>query len=312
MDLVKQILKTIIYYDIFNQPITIFEIWKYLINDGNNVYIKFEEIFDCLNKNDVVQLKIEKSRGFYFLKGRNNIVDERFKKQKIAIKKFNIIKKYKFIFEGVPFLKSVFISGSLAQETVNENSDIDFLLIAKNGRIWTCRFFLVLFARLFKKYRHGKVVKDKFCFNHFITDKSLEIKNQSLYNAQTYAHFYELGNKNYLKDFYKANLWMKNYLANFNPDLFDNSQINIKSCYCVKLLRKIIEFILNNWIGDIFETFSRAIQTYFIKKNPLTRGNIEKGLILYNNNCLEFHPDSIEEFIMKKYNDKLKEMIKQK
>ncbi len=311
MDLNRQIISTLAYYDVFGQPLTVFEIWKYLIKNKSDK-AGFEEVFGCLEKGGFLKDKTGNSRGFYFLKGRENIVAKRLERQKIAIVKMNIIKKYGFIFSVCPFLKSAFISGSLAQETSNENSDIDFMLIAKNNRIWTCRFFLVLSARLFRKYRHGKFIKDRFCFNHFITDKTLEIKNQSLYNAQTYAHFYELGDKNILKDFYEANRWMGDYLANFSADNLCHSKINLKLAYFWHFCKKIKEFVLSGFIGDIFEAIAKKIQIYFIERNPLTKNNFEKNLIKYSDLSLEFHPDSAEEIIAEKYKKRLNELLNQK
>ncbi len=306
----QSIIATIAYYDIFNKPLSCFEIWKYLIRiTPKEKVIKaptYYEILKYLTDDRKLKQKISEKNGLYFLKGRNEIIKKRLNNQKRAIQKFRIIKKFNFIFGITPFLKSVFLSGSLAQETATESSDIDFMIIAREKRIWTCRFFLVLYSFLFKKYRHGDKIKNRFCLNHFITDDNLLIRNKNIYNAQTYANFYELGNKRMLWDFYRVNEWIGDYLVNFKTNRFYKLSLNFFRCRFIGI---VLEFILSSTLGDILEGIFKKIQLYFIERNPLTVIGIKDGSVHYDNYSLEFHPNSIEKIVLGKFNQNLDKFL---
>jgi len=96
-DLPKNILATIVYYDVLDYPMTAFEIWKYLLkikNEENEPEEK-NNLLDIINYLEKEELKkfVEEYRGFYFLKGRRELVDRRLESNKISEEKLKIIKK---------------------------------------------------------------------------------------------------------------------------------------------------------------------------------------------------------------------------
>jgi len=72
-------------------------------------------------------------------------------REKIAQKKINKVRKALKLLLFTPFLKGLFICGSVARKVSRPESDIDFLIITKRDRVWTVRFFLTVFAFLLGK-----------------------------------------------------------------------------------------------------------------------------------------------------------------
>lgn len=71
------------------------------------------------------------------------------------------------LFNFVPFVEKVYLAGSLAIGNVHENSDFDVIVVTRPGRLYTARFFCLLFFGLMGWRRTLKNPKNGFCFNHF-------------------------------------------------------------------------------------------------------------------------------------------------
>ena len=324
----KQILATIVYYDILNYPLTGFEIFSYLINKNQESRIKNQElngnsnrnrdddiqysIFNIqyfLNHSEYLKKHINQELGFYFLKNRTNIVQERLDRKKIADEKWKKSKKIFWIMQIIPFTKLVMASGSFALCNTRKDSDVDLMIVAKKGRIWTVRTFFTLLTSLLRVKRHKDRTEDMICLNHYITDKSLKIPFESLYTAQLYYHILSIYNsdedrKLFLK-FQKENEWMKKYLENYEFSELEGLR-SIRRNKALLFISKLFEFILSGKIGDYFEKKMSKIQSERIKKDPL---NMKKGgRITISDTQLEFHPDSHESHIIPKFNQKMKEL----
>ncbi|MEK9156162.1 MAG: nucleotidyltransferase domain-containing protein [Patescibacteria group bacterium] len=82
------------------------------------------------------------------------------------------------ILQMVPFLRCLILNGSLAQGKARPDSDIDILVIGRDGRIFTARFFILLLSTLLGVKRSSDDAKShagKFCFNYFMTTSYLKI-----------------------------------------------------------------------------------------------------------------------------------------
>ena len=319
----KQIIATIVYYDILNYPLTSFEIFLYLINvetqhccvsthGSNNRQHSdrsFSEIVDLLGSSEFLKENLGQKLGFYFLKDRVNIVQQRLDRKKIWDDKWKKSKKIFWIMQIIPFTKLVMGSGSFSLGNTRKDSDVDLMIVAKWGRIWTVRTFFTLLTSLLRVKRHKDKTEDMICLNHYITDRSLRIPFESLYTAQLYYHILSIYNsdedrKLFLK-FQKENEWMKEYLENYEFSELEGLR-SIKRSKILLFISKLFEFILSGKIGDYFEKKMSEIQTNRIKKDPL---NSKKGgRITISNTQLEFHPDSHESHIIPDFNQKMREL----
>jgi len=327
----KSILSTIVYYDTLDYPLTSFEVFKYLVNPlhisqcvklssthkdfevDRSAKISLNGVIRSL-ENKKVRRFIDEENGFYFLKGREEIIRIRIERQKIADQKWKKAKKIIRWLQVIPYLRMVAVCGSLALNNPRQESDIDVVIVVKNGRIWSTRFFVTALLQLMGKRRHKNFTKDRICLNHYLTDKSLEIF-KSLSNAQIYAHIIPLLEIKYkiYEEFQKANAWIKNYLL-FWPELFvrhlfgGDQKVKGEIKY-FKILKKnpLLEFIarlgeicLNNKFGDLLELILEKLQKKLIEKNPLTYK--KGGRVTTDDTQLEFHPNSPEGKILDKYN----------
>ncbi len=319
----KAILATIVYYDVLERPLTGWEVFKYLIKlsevrplkrnlsevttiRGRTSTPDLNKVLDVLENGSELGKYIGQKNGFYFLKGRQKIIKQRVERQIIADRKWKKARRLIRFLQLIPYIRLVAVSGSLAMNNTKEESDIDLLIISKAGRIWTCRAFTTLFIHLIGQRRHNSLTKDRFCLNHYITSHSLKIPWQSLYNAQTYAHLVLIyQEKGLYRKFQKANQWIGEYLVNY-PIAEKGYLTTVKSIKFFGLIRRFREWTLDTWYGNILESLFRRIQRRKIKKEPLTYK--KGGRVVFNDEQLEFHPDSPEKRILEKYNQKMGEL----
>ena len=77
-----------------------------------------------------------------------------------------------------PFVRGVFLSGSISKGFMSESDDIDYFIITAPGRLWLTRTLLILFKKifLFNSFRN-------FCLNYFIDSENLYIPEHNRYTA---------------------------------------------------------------------------------------------------------------------------------
>jgi len=303
----KSILATLAYYDVLDRPLTGWEVFRYLISKDRGLTVKLKEVLILLADSAELNKFISQNHGFYFLKNRENIITERIERQKISAQKWKKSKLAIKLLQVVPFVRLAVLSGSLAMDNAKKSSDIDLLIIAQSGRIWTCRALVSLVVQLLGKRRHGGLTKDRLCLNHYLTDQSLKISFPSLYNAQTYAHLtpaLEMETGLY-RQFQTQNRWLKDYLL-FYPLEKQGHLKKIQLNRFLTFLRKLRENFLDGRLGDQLELSLKKIQEKRIKKDPLTYR--AGGRVVFDDRQLEFHPDSPEKNILEKYNQRLREL----
>ena len=326
----KQILATIVYYDILNYPLTAFEVFLYLVNEKKSLEhqqslesrrksgrkdsitlpdFRQDSICHLLNNSEYLKKQISQKHGFYFLKEREKIVQQRLNRKKLADQKWKKAKKIFWIMQIAPFVKMILVSGSLAMGNSKNESDIDLIIIAKKGRIWTVRTFVTLLTSVLGIRRHGDKTRNKICLNHYITDKSLKIPFESLYNAQSYVHLVNIYNskedKKIFRRFQEENGWIKKYACNYESSELSGFR-SIGRNKIFGLVSGFFEIILSGKFGNYLEKELSIIQSKRIKKDPLYKKS--GGRITISDDQLEFHPDSHEANVIPEFNKRMKKL----
>jgi len=289
----KNILNTIIYYDLLDFPLTSFEVWKYLTVDSVDGSEKDKcslgDVVEALENKDLGK-HIEEFRGFYFLRGRKSLVEQRIQNDKNSIAKFKIAERAVWWLRFIPFVRMIAVTGTLAMKNSEKDSDIDFLVVLEKGRIFTGRLLVTLVVHLLGKRRYGKKIKNRICLNYFITTGSLEIKRQDLFAANEYSFIYPLFGFDVYQKFGEANIeWIKKFKPNF-----EFSELKPAKCYVEhgkfsQFVQKVREALINSLGGDRIESWLKRKQIGKIKQNPLTYK--KGGYVEYNDENLVFLPE---------------------
>lgn len=278
MEVPNSILKTLSYADIFDYPLTKEEIWNFLISEKKIKKTEFEKALPSI---------ATRQDHYFFLKGRQEVVSLREKREKVSKEKLELATKYIRLLSLIPWIKFIGISGSLSMQNAVENDDIDLFVITSDGGIWTSRLLMILLLLFLGKYRRkdSKKVRDLFCLNMFITQKNLEIpKNmQNLYTAHEVVQLMPIFSaSNTYEEFISANSWVGRFLTHYKPKraLFNR--------------RKDI----HNFPS--LEKFSKRIQLKIMKD--------QLGDEVISDKILAFHPFDNGRKVLDKYDKKLEKM----
>ena len=218
-------------------------------------------------------------------------------KSRFFERKIESAKKLRFIFRFIPFVDFVLVAGSLAFGAPRDHSDIDVVVGAREGRIFTVRFFASFFA-WFLDFRRGSYSskeegRDKICFNHFVTPRGYELRPpRDLYWRVLYRNlipFY--GDKNAALNFLEANKW-----APADAQTWKYFLAVRKSWFC-----RALEAVFGGWLGNILESLARSVQLFKFERS---RKHIREDFhprVYFGDDELEFHPDTrrIREYLEK-------------
>ncbi len=202
----KAILEVLAYTHIFNHPLNRSEIFLRL----SVKHVDASTFDDSINRL-TTSGAIQHSNGFYFLKNSASIIDERKAGELRAKKLMRTAKRMSGIIYWFPFVRGVFVSGSLSKGVIPKDADIDYFIITKRNRLWIARTLLVVFKRLFlfgsKKY---------FCVNYFVDEGNLEIPDKNVFTATEVSTIIPLKGTQYCEQFIAKNDWYKNFYPNIN------------------------------------------------------------------------------------------------
>ena len=278
----KAILKTLAYADIFDYPLKINEIHKWLIGKKANLR---------------QMIKVLEKREYYFLPGREGLVKtrrQRARQSKIYFRKAKIIAQ---ILKINPWIKLVGISGGLAMENVSRRDDIDLFVITAKNRLWISRLLALGLLSLIGQRRKvgdlGQKVTGKICINTLLEEDRLEQGKKEIYLAHEVLQMRPLWFRDgiyskYLED----NSWAFKYLPNWVSQ-YKVSSIKYKG---VKKTHYTL-YSIHHTLGGILENLAKKFQLKIMKK-PQGMERIEDG-------ALYFHPQDCREEILAKFKLKI-------
>jgi len=289
----RVILQTLAYADIFDYPLTAEEIYKFLTSSKSLSFSVLKEKLEEIIRGDKL---IKKKGEYFFLKGREKIVLIRQKRKFWSQKKIKIAQKVSCWLKIIPWIKMVGVSGALAVENADKNDDIDFLIVVSKKRLWLTRALAVFLMEFLGCRRRPKdsQVTDKICLNMFLDEDCLMVpkKEQDLFSAHEVIQLKPLWEKdNCYQKFLRANLWVKNYLA--------NSLKVGKLRYKNTREEKKRSFFISPFF-DFLEVIAYKIQVAYMSSRR-TREIVEPRRI-------RFHPQDCRGWILKKYQKKLENL----
>ena len=113
-------------------------------------------------------MKWRQKNGFYCLKGRAAIIDQRLANYIYGIKRERRIRRFIGGLRFLPFVRRAALAGSQAQGVQKSDSDIDLLIIVEPEFLWLGRTAVTAYFQILGLRRHGKKIANRFCLNHYL------------------------------------------------------------------------------------------------------------------------------------------------
>jgi len=220
------IIRTIIYSDIFDYPLTLEEIVKFLVGESE---VGMGVVLNSLTKIIADSKQIYTDGEFYFLKGRKEIIELRKRRMGWSEKKWKIARGTAKKLRVIPMIKMVGITGALAMKNCKETDDIDLMVITVADRLWLTRLILYVLAPILgirRRKPKEREVEDKICFNLFLEESSLQIQPENLFFAHEICQVKPI----FWKDnIYEKFLWENQWVSNFLPNAKNSLKFKVQS-----------------------------------------------------------------------------------
>ncbi len=208
------ILQTLAYADIFDYPLTLEELQRFLIGQKTDN--------QSLKKNLETLKKISSKGNYFFLKNKEKNVYLREKRKKWSQGKWLLAQRTANWLKLIPWISMVAVTGNLAMDNTEQDDDIDLLIITARKRLWLTRLLTNFLVEIVANRRRpgDKEVKDKICLNMFLDENHLRIplKEQNLFTAHEVCQLKPLWTRNQIyPKFIQENLWQQKFLPNWRP-----------------------------------------------------------------------------------------------
>ena len=205
-DLKESVYSALAFFDQFDCPLTIDELERYIMA----VTVDRPKLLEFLTDDE----KIGGRDGFFFLKGRQGIVNFRKVRREIAQKYWRKVRFFVPLARIVPYIRMVAVCNTLAFDNPTSKSDIDLFVITRRGRIFTARSDLTLFYSLLGVRRHGQKIAGRFCLSFFLAEDSLNLEQMRKDEKDAYLYYWfrslvPVFGHEYYRKFINENGWLK-------------------------------------------------------------------------------------------------------
>ena len=198
--------RTIAYSDVFDYPLRLPEIHYFL----EGVPADLAEVEQVLVNGRLCPHYLSYHSPYYMLPGREAIGQIRQRREAFSQTLWPGAVRYGRFIASLPFVRMVAVTGSLAVNNVDEHvgADIDYLIVARNGRVWLSRAFIVAVVRL--AARHGC----DLCPNYILAESALAFPDQNLYTAHELLQMVPLYGLDTYRQIRQTNTWAACFIPN--------------------------------------------------------------------------------------------------
>lgn len=286
----KTIIRLILYFDIFKHPLTAEEIFQCCSEPAASLPLIKDELNLLVN-----QGLIAWHNHFYFLENSQHVVLRRLTGEENARKALKIARRFSRLISLFPFVRGVYISGSLSKGYMDHETDIDYFIVTKPGRLWLSRSLLVLFKKIFllnsRKY---------FCLNYFVDEDNLRIPDKNFFTATELAFIIPTCNYELYSHLIDRNRWIRNYYPNF-PLRGKDGVIPLKR----PVVKNAMEALLSGGLGEKLDAFFFRITLNHWKKKFLHFDETTFDLRMRSRkNVSKHHPNGFQDKILNAWEEK--------
>lgn len=287
------ILKTVAYFDVFNYPVTTGQIYAFLPRNSVTP--------DAVTRTaeELVRAKKLNARHGYFLLSTSDsgIADQRLEGERLAQRMLSYARVIAMMLKQVPFIRGVFITGSLSKYTAGRDSDIDFMIVTAQNRLWIVRSMLTLFRKIFllgnKKY---------FCTNYYVTEKGFAIERRNLYAAIEVVTTKAVWNADLFTQYQRSNSWTREFLP--NTPLGTTADLLIPQTR--SWFQRLCEFLISLFPLTILDRrLMEYHRTYWNSAYGHMSSEQRASMFIINHDASACWPDDQQQPVLSRYQQKL-------
>lgn len=166
----RAILETLAFYDIFEYPLTLLELWQKLPGGKSDGFPDAVELGRYLETSLFLQERIDQDGAFYFLRGRRDILHTRSVRFRESLRKMHLAGRVAQWISLIPFVRGIAVCNSLGYGNADRESDIDFFILVEPKRLWITRALAVILAEIVAARPVPGKSKDGVCLSFFASE----------------------------------------------------------------------------------------------------------------------------------------------
>ncbi len=301
----QAILRTIVFFDIFQYPLTTTQVWRLLYDPEQKLervnLLSIEKCLINLQKQGIVK----NNSGFWQLASSSEYLSVRQERYCLAAYKLRKVLRWVKLFILLPSVRFIAIVNSVGYRNPQITDDIDLFIVARRHKLWLTRFWLTGLAKVFGLRPTVSHQQDGLCFSFYLSDNHLTMTDLMIAKEDVYFHFWftqmtVLFDDGVGKLLVEANNgWLKN---------FPNLKLNLKPAAVltkISLLVKILRLISNLLTLAWWEPIVRLIQKKWLLPKQLRLKANQNTSVLITNEVLKFHEHDRREYYFKLWQQKL-------
>src|SRR3989344_1896627 len=285
----NSIVKTLLYSDIFDYPLSEEELWNYLVSE---VEVGKEAFPQSVKKINSVVLR----RGKYlFIEGKSKNINLRMNKLNESEKKMSIARMASKKLFLVPTVLFIGVSGNLSMLNASRKDDIDLFVITRKKTLWVTRLLMILILKRIGLHRKkgDNDFSNKICLNMLVDEENIAIPRnlRNLYTAHEVAQLMPVIERdNTYSKFIDANKWVSDFMPNILKEMKGRKVKKTEEKKIDDLIECLPKF-------PLAEGLAKSHQLTLIRRS-LTRETVKDGF-------LAFHPRDYKSIILRKYRKNL-------
>ena len=285
----QSIIRTLAFFDLFSQPLTVQEVYRFLYCPPSGVVLA-DVVRELEHASYVTKLD-----GVYALKNGRATMRSRGEHQRQYIQKMKRAKRATSLISLVPFVRAVFVCNTVGFGVPTEQSDIDIVVITKDKTVFLTRFLVTMLLSITGFRRHGRQVKNKVCLSFYLTESSLSLQSLAIERDIYLQYWIVLLIPIYDPQQIHArmlvdNAWVNETLPFACTPYIAASHIRVSDTVCGRLVRSICSFqcLLSLW--RVGEMVAKRLQLWWMREK-LARSRQIQTAVIVSDSMLKFHEE---------------------
>lgn len=257
----RAILRTLLYADIFDYPLTVEEISHWAIG----VRATPADVTACLATSAWLGERIEPAGDGFAVCGRARLATVRAARAQAAARLWPLARRYARLLGHLPFVRMVAVTGALALDNADAQTDIDLLIVTAPGRVWLARAMAV--GCVYLARRDGIVL----CPNYVLAETALVHERRDLYTAHELAQMTPLVGHDLYARMRALNAWCEAYIPSAVQPW--HREVDLAPSPAGRKVQGFLERALGGWVGERLETWERRRKLAKFARQAAQPGN---------------------------------------
>jgi hypothetical protein len=288
----QAVLGTLAYSVLFDYPLTLAELREGLLEVSAD-----EETLRGWLDSPRLRAAIEERDGFLFPRGRGDLVATRRAREAASRRLLRGERRALDCLAGMPWVRMVALSGSLAHLNAEDDADLDVFLITRAGRVWLVTVALLVLARLLG-------FRERLCLNYVVSERRLAVAPADLFTANQIAGLRPLAGAAAYRRFLDENAFVFRYYPNLAPRSVPERAASRRGRWG-RRLRRAVERLLDFGIAPALEALCHRAYAWHLRRRAAGWASPEQ--VRLEAECLKLHTTSHRASVMARYDTALRD-----